>query len=63
MIPNICIYEQLMFERVQEWQKEAERKRLIRSARVERELQRNAMRTTRAAAGEQPSPAVPLFYH
>jgi hypothetical protein len=42
MIPNICIYEQLMFERVQEWQKEAERQRLIRGARVERKQQRNA---------------------
>jgi hypothetical protein len=41
MIPNICVHEQLMFERVQEWQKEAERQRLIRSVRVEREQQRN----------------------
>jgi hypothetical protein len=47
MIPNTCIYEHLMFERVQEWQKEAERQRLIRSACVDRGQQRKATMPTR----------------
>jgi ribosomal protein L15E len=62
MLPNICISEQLMFERVQEWQKEAERQRLLRGARLDRKQQRDATRTTRASTGEQYFPA-PLLYH